>query len=139
MQRGGRVDTTGTGGRPGRDESKRTSLLIADDDRATRWLVKFGCGARFADIADAEDGRELRAQLAYLARVHPDREVVVVADVGLDVGAAYDQLGYHPATVVMTASLDARARAVIERAGGLVLPKPFTTTDLRRVVERACR
>ena len=116
-------------------------LLIADDNPAMRWLVRRTFRDQFDNIIEASDGRELFWQLVRCAHTRDASDVVVITDIrmptytGLDVLAAYDELGYHPATVVISSFPDADAHASTERAGAQLLPKPFATADLRRVVE----
>ena len=120
-------------------------LVIADDSPAMRWLVRHTLGEEFAEIVEANDGRELFWTLVRCSRTRAADDVVVITDIrmpaysGLDVLAACDELDYHPATIVMTSFPDADAYASTERAGAVLLPKPFVTSELRRLVERAQR
>lgn len=115
-------------------------LIIADDNEAMRWMVKSACRARFDDIIEARDGRELFWHLIRHAN-EPDADIVVVTDVrmpsysGLDVIATYEELGYHPPTVVITSFPDDDVRERTARAGSQLLAKPFTLAALRRVVD----
>jgi FixJ family two-component response regulator len=117
-------------------------LIIADDNQAMRWLVRSACRPHFDEILEAHDGRQLFWELVRCSRLRPASEVVVITDVrmptysGLEVIAAYEELGYHPRTVVITSFPDPSVRAETELLGGVLLPKPFTTVELRRVVER---
>jgi len=120
-------------------------LVIADDNPAMRWLVRQTCRDRFDEIVEANDGRELFWTLVRCSRTRAADDVVLVTDIrmpaysGLDVLAACDELDYHPTTIVMTSFPDADAYASTERAGAVLLPKPFVTADLRRLVDRAHR
>ena len=120
-------------------------LIVADDNPHMRWLVRTTFRDRFADIVEAGDGRELFRQLLRATLTHEDSDVVVITDIrmpaysGLDILATYDELGYHPTTIVMTSFPDADAYASTEQAGGVLIPKPFATAELRRVVEHACQ
>jgi DNA-binding NtrC family response regulator len=116
-------------------------LVIADDNPAMRWLVRQTFRDQFTEILEANDGRELFWTLVRCSRTRAASDVVVITDIrmpaysGLDVLAACDELGYHPPTVVMTSFPDADAYATTARAGVVLLPKPFGTSELRRVVE----
>lgn len=117
-------------------------LIVADDSEAMRWLVRAACRADFDEIREASDGRELFWQLVTCSRERPPSEVVVVTDMrmphytGLDVMSTYEDLAYHPPTVMMTAFPDAETTAKAARAGAALLAKPFTTAALRRLIER---
>ena len=120
-------------------------LIVADDNAHMRWLVRATFRDHFTDVVEASDGRELFQQLLHASLTRKDSEVVVITDIrmpaysGLDILDTYDELGYHPTTIVMTSFPDADAYASAERAGGVLIPKPFATADLRRVVEHACQ
>jgi len=119
-------------------------LIVADDNPQMRWLVRATLRGHFDEVVEASSGRELFWELLRSARSREAADVVVITDIrmapysGLDVLDAYDELGYHPTTVVMTSFPDVEAYERTERAGGVVIPKPFTTAELRRVVEDAC-
>jgi DNA-binding NtrC family response regulator len=116
-------------------------MIIADDNPYMRWLVRATFRGRFDDVIEASDGRELFWQLVRCSRMRAASEVIVVTDLrmpvcsGLDVLASFEELGYHPKTVVMTSYPDENAYAATERVGGVLIPKPFATTELRRIVE----
>jgi DNA-binding NtrC family response regulator len=118
-------------------------LVIADDNAHMRWLVRTTFRGCFDEIVEAADGRELFWELVRCSRTRAASEVLVITDIrmpgysGLDVLSTYDDLGFHPRTVVMTSFPDADAYACTARAGGVLLPKPFATAELRRVVEDA--
>lgn len=120
------------------------TLIVADDNAHMRWLVRTTLRDQFDDIVEVADGRELFRQLVHCSMTRSAKSVVVVTDIrmpaytGLEVLATYDDLGYHPTTIVMTAFPDADAYAQAERAGSTVIAKPFGTADLCAVVERAC-
>jgi DNA-binding NtrC family response regulator len=120
-------------------------LVIADDNPAMRWLVRHTCRDRFDEVIEANDGRELFWALVHCSRTRRAADVVLVTDIrmpaysGLEVLAACDELDYHPPTIVMTSFPDADAYASTARAGAVLLPKPFVTADLRRLVEDAHR
>jgi CheY-like chemotaxis protein len=119
---------------------KKQILIIADDNEAMRWMVKSACRALFDEIIEARDGRELFWELMRHAS-DAESDVVVVTDVrmpsysGLDVIAAYEELGYHPPTVVITSYPEDDVRARAAAAGTQLLAKPFTLAALRRVVD----
>lgn len=119
-------------------------LIIADDNAHMRWLVRMAFREQFEEIIEAADGRELFWHLVHCStHGRPSNEVVVITDIrmptysGLDVLGAYDELGYHPTTIVMTSFPDSQAYAETRRAGGVLVPKPFATAELVRVVGRA--
>ena len=120
------------------------TLIVADDNAHMRWLVRTTLRDQFDDIVEVADGRELYRQLLHFSMTREAGDVVVVTDIrmpaytGLEVLATYDDLGYHPTTIVMTAFPDADAYALAERAGSMLIPKPFATAELCAVVERAC-
>lgn len=121
-----------------------TTLIIADDSAPMRSLVAATLRDRFEHIIEAEDGRALFRQLVHCSYTLNEEDVLVVTDIrmptysGLDILATYDELQFHPVTVVMTAFPDDDAIASTARAGGVLIPKPFETAELVRVVERAC-
>ncbi|MEO8700591.1 MAG: response regulator [Kofleriaceae bacterium] len=120
-------------------------LIIADDNAHMRWLVRTTFRKTFDDVLEASDGRELFWHLVRCSRTRAASEVFVITDIrmptysGLEVLAAYDDLAYHPRTVVISSFPDADAYACTERAGGVLLPKPFATAELRRVVDDRLR
>lgn len=120
------------------------TLIVADDNAHMRWLVRTTLRDRFDDIIEVADGRELFRQLVHCSMTRAAGDVVVVTDVrmpsytGLEVLSTYDDLGYHPTTIVMTAFPDADTYAQAARAGSTLIPKPFATAELCAVVERAC-
>jgi CheY-like chemotaxis protein len=129
--------------RPGSTGALASPLLIvADDNPYMRWLVRATFRGRFDDVVEAGDGRELFWNLLRASRSRDASEVIVIADIrmpvcsGLDVLATFDELGYHPRTVVMTSYPDEQAYASAEHVRGVLLPKPFSTQELRRVVDQ---
>ncbi|MGE0398207.1 MAG: response regulator [Kofleriaceae bacterium] len=120
------------------------TLIVADDNAHMRWLVRTTLRDQFDDIVEVSDGRELFRQLVHCSMTRNAGDVLVVTDIrmpaysGLDVLATYDELGYHPKTIVMTAFPDPDAYAQVARAGSTLIPKPFATAELYAVVERAC-
>jgi DNA-binding NtrC family response regulator len=121
--------------------ARRPALIVADDNPHMRWLVRRTFRDRFSDIMEASDGRELFWQLVRCAQTRDASEVVVITDIrmptysGLDVLATYDELDYRPATVVISSFPDPEAYASVERVGARLLPKPFATVELQRVVD----
>jgi DNA-binding NtrC family response regulator len=120
------------------------TLIVADDSSHMRWLVHTTLRDQFDRIVEVADGRELFRQLVHCSMTRAAGRVVVVTDIrmpaytGLEVLATYDDLGYHPTTIVMTAFPDADAYAQVARANSTLIPKPFATSELCAVVERAC-
>jgi len=119
------------------------TLIIADDNAQMRWLVAATLRDRFAHVVEAADGRELFRELVRCSYTHDEAEVLVITDIrmpaysGLDILATYDELQFHPVTVVMTSFPDEDAVAATALAGGVLIPKPFATDELVRVVDRA--
>lgn len=115
-------------------------LVVADDSPEMRWVVRTALGDEFDEVIEAKDGRELLGQLVACAHSRPAAEVLVITDLrmpgytGLEVLAAYEELSYYPATVVMTAYPSADIHTGTARVGAVLLPKPFAARDLRRVV-----
>jgi len=121
-----------------------TTLIIADDNPQMRWLVATTLRDRFEHVREAEDGRALFRELVHCSYTRHEQDVLVITDIrmptysGLDILATYDELQFHPVTIVMTAFPDDHAIASTAAAGGVLIPKPFATAELVRVVERAC-
>lgn len=120
-------------------------LIVADDSREMRWLIRATLRSWSSEIVEAADGRELFWELLRCSRTFDERDVLVVTDVsmpvysGLDVLDVYDELDYHPSTVVVTSFPAERTATLVARAGGILIPKPFTTAALRDVVEHVWR
>lgn len=121
-------------------------LIIADDDQDMRWLVRTILGARFAEIVEAGDGRELiwhlmRSRRGRIAGGRPG--LVVVADVrmpiydGLQVLTAWQDGEPRVPLVVITSFPDeeTRERAALLRA--VFLAKPFTRASMTDAVAQA--
>ena len=120
-----------------------TTLIVADDNAQMRWLVATTLREKFEHIVEAADGRALFRELVHCSYTRHEEDVLVITDIrmptysGLDILATYDELQFHPVTVVMTAFPDDDAIASTARAGGVLIPKPFATDELVRVVDRA--
>jgi len=120
-------------------------LIVADDSREMRWLIRSTLRPWSSQIVEAADGRELFWELLRCSRAYAERDVLVVTDIcmpvysGLDVLEVYDELGYHPSTVVVTSFPAERTQTLVARMGGILIPKPFTTSALRHVVEHVWR
>jgi DNA-binding NtrC family response regulator len=120
-------------------------LIIADDNEAMRWLVRSTLAEPGMEVAEAHDGRSLFWLLVRCSFTRPARDVTVITDMcmpvysGLDVIAAFDELGYHPQTFVITAYPSAEVSARIASRGAHLVPKPFATAMLRDMVEHAWR
>jgi len=117
----------------------RRRLLIADDSPEMRWLIRSLVGDRYAEIAEAADGRELFWQLLRAAYLE-DRSLIVIADVympiydGLQVVDACRYLGFDVPLLVISAFPSAELRERVARLGVPMLPKPFTGPQLERAV-----
>ena len=115
-------------------------LLIADDNPAMRKLIRTVLADRFDEILEAADGRELFWTLVRES-YSGAQDLAVVADVcmpvysGLDVAGVCEDLGVHVPTVLITSFPSADVRARVERLGCTLVAKPFTTSDLRQVVD----
>lgn len=122
--------------------SERRRLCIADDDPRMRWLVWSVLRDEFDELVEARDGRQLLWELfrsSYSEHVH----TLIVTDVcmpvynGLDVLEACEELQYAPRVLVITSFPNPATRERVERLGGHLLAKPFTTSQLREAVHEA--
>ena len=122
--------------------SRKPRVIVADDSPEQRWLVHeivehLGC-----QILEAADGRELFWALERCQRLDCLDSVVVIADVnmpvygGLDVLEAWQHEDWPHAFVVMTAFPDEAVARRAHALGAILLPKPFTSGDLSRLVRR---
>lgn len=121
-------------------------LIIADDDQDMRWLVRAILGARFAEIVEAGDGRELiwhlmRSRRGRTATGQPG--LVVVADVrmpvydGLQVLAAWQDGEPRVPLVVITSFPDEETRERAAQLAAVFLAKPFTRASMTDAVVQA--
>jgi CheY-like chemotaxis protein len=122
--------------------TERRRLCIADDDPRMRWLVRSVLRDEFDELIEACDGRQLLWELfrsTYADHVH----TLIVTDVcmpvynGLDVLEACEELQYAPRVLVITSFPSPATRARVQRLGGRLLAKPFTTAQLRDAVHEA--
>jgi CheY-like chemotaxis protein len=121
----------------------RLRLLIADDSSEMRSLVRETIGHAFSEIVEARDGRDLMWQLLRSELTQATDEQLIVTDLcmphydGLDVLEAWRELYPDHPTILITAfpSDDVRARAAKLKV--TMLPKPFSTTSLRRAIQEA--
>jgi CheY-like chemotaxis protein len=116
-------------------------VLVADDCADHRWLLRQMLQPLGFDVLEAASGRELFWALESDQRSAADSDLLVIADVrmpvydGLDVLEAWNGDWTYP-FVVMTSFPSARVEQRVRALGGVLLAKPFTLYDLRRVVER---
>lgn len=120
---------------------RKKLVIIADDNPAMRWLVRWMLAGVADEIIEAPDGRTLFWELVRCSYSRDPRDVTVITDLcmpvynGLDIVATYDELDFHPSTIVITSYPDPKVSSEVERAGAILVPKPFTTTEFRRMVE----
>jgi two-component system response regulator (stage 0 sporulation protein F) len=124
---------------------EKRRLVIADDSAAMRWLVRRAIGDEFGEIVEAADGRELLWTLLRSEFKHDTGELLVITDLampgysGLDVLEVWRELQPAGRTLLITAFpsdlVHSRARA----AGALMLPKPFSTAALRKMIDELVR
>lgn len=123
--------------------SNRLRLLIADDSSEMRALVREAIGHAFSDVVEARDGRDLMWLLLRSELTRAPGDQLIVADLcmphydGLSVLEAWRELYPTHPTILITAfpSDDVRERAAQLKV--TMLPKPFSTTSLRRAIEEA--
>lgn len=121
--------------------TRKKLVIVADDNPAMRWLVRWVLSGVVDEIVEAPDGRALFWELVRSSYSYDARDVTLVTDLcmpvynGLDILATYDELDFHPATIVITSYPDPKVSFEVERAGAILVPKPFTTTEFRRMVE----
>ena len=117
-------------------------LLIADDSSEMRSLVREAIGHAFSDVVEVRDGRDLMWLLLRSELTHGGDQLIVT-DLcmpyydGLDVLEAWRELYPDHPTILITAfpSADVRERAAKLKV--TMLPKPFSTTSLRRAIRGA--
>jgi DNA-binding response OmpR family regulator len=119
--------------------------LVVEDDDEMRLLVVDALERDGFDVFSAPSARAAKRLLEELSiREWTPRGVdVVVTDVrmpgesGLDLAHSLRQAGWPVALVVMTAFADSDVVDQTARLGAELLPKPFRTTLLRRLVFHA--
>src|SRR5262249_10520536 len=114
------------------------TLLVADDDRAIRKIVRDRLSASGHVVEVAEDGR---AALTMIERVEPDLVLLDLQMPGLDGFAVLDALAkwaISPLVIVIPAhgSVEAAVRAMKTGAHDF-LQKPFEAAHLEHVVAKA--
>jgi CheY-like chemotaxis protein len=106
-----------------------------------RWLVWSVLRDQFDELFEAHDGRQLLWELFRASYANADH-MLLVTDVcmpvynGLDVLEACDELEYPPRVLVITSFPDRATRERVQRLGGALLAKPFTTSELRQAVRQ---
>ena len=115
----------------------RRLVLLVDDDRALRQLVRATLPEEWFEIAEAESGRDA------LAKADQRRPDLVVLDWRMPEGSGAEvlaRLKAHDATirvVVLTAEKELRERDAARRLGAdEFLTKPFSPLRLLDVLER---
>jgi two-component system response regulator (stage 0 sporulation protein F) len=117
-------------------------LVIADDSADMRWLIRTALTDSFDDAIEVADGRELFWTVETLLAKHrpSDPRVLVVSDIympvysGIDVLEAWQDRDWPFPLVAISSFPDAELRRRIRAIGGVLLPKPFTTRELRETV-----
>jgi CheY-like chemotaxis protein len=120
----------------------RSLILVADDDRAMRAMLRIVLVRQGFDVVECESGDDLIARIARVeeGEARPD---LIVSDVcmpgasGLDVGHfARSRLPDVP-LVLITAFGDARThRRARELGAALVVDKPFDLRDFCQTIAR---
>lgn len=120
---------------------RKKLVIIADDNPAMRWLVRWMLADEVDEIVEASDGRSLFWELVRCSYSYDPRDVTLITDLfmpvynGLDVLATFDELGFHPSTIVITSYPDPHVSSEVERVGAVLVPKPFTTHEFRSRVQ----
>jgi DNA-binding NtrC family response regulator len=114
------------------------TIVVADDDRAIRKIVRDRLTAAGHAVATAENGRET---LALIEKLDPDLALLDVQMPELDGFAVLDALARRespPLVIVITAhgSIEAAVRAMKAGAHDF-LQKPFEAAQLEHIVEKA--
>jgi CheY-like chemotaxis protein len=126
----------------------RSQLILADDDAATRSIVRIAIGAGYDKVIEVEDGRALFWTLVrawYELPASATLNLVVIADHlmpvydGLDVLEAWQEFECNVPLLVITAYADERTRARVARLGVPLLIKPFSLSVLRDSLARMDR
>lgn len=123
-----------------------TRLVIADDSRDMRWLIRSAVGDRFTEVVEAADGRALLWDLLVSTMAAtPQLRTLVITDLcmpsysGLEVLEAWrDELGPLPVILVTSfPSTEVHLRAA--ELGATVLAKPFRRRALQDLVDQLTR
>jgi FixJ family two-component response regulator len=120
---------------------RKKLVIVADDNPAMRWLVRWMLSDIVDEIIEAPDGRTLFWEILRCSYSRDQRDVTLITDLcmpiynGMDILATFDELDFHPSTIVITSYPDPKVSSEVERAGAILVPKPFTTTEFRRMVE----
>ncbi len=106
-----------------------------------RWIVRAAVGDQFADIVEVSDGRELFWTLLRRDFIRNEAEdQLLITDLcmpaydGLDVAAAWRELSPTAPIIVLTAFPSSAVRKRAAELGAVVVSKPISTVDLRRVI-----
>lgn len=122
--------------------------MIADDSAEMRWFVRTAVGQEFEEVVEAADGRELLWTLLRAELTSPeggDRPPdVVVTDLympgydGLDIIDAWRELHPTDPWILITAFPSDAVERRAAQLGARMLPKPFSTAQLRSAVREVC-
>lgn len=130
---------------PGRGvrAASRRRVLLAEDERALRVSVAAALARDDCEIVEVDDGRALRALLEAVRDGHARAFDVIVADVQLSGGTAFDVLAspmrdwLTTPVLLVTGFCDQHVHLTAELLGvACVLQKPFDTDVLRAAVRR---
>jgi two-component system, NtrC family, C4-dicarboxylate transport response regulator DctD len=125
--------------------SRGNQLILADDDAATRSMVRSAIGASYDEVIEVEDGRALfwtLVQAWYELPPSATMNVVVITDIlmpvydGLDVLEAWQEFECNVPLLVTTGYADERIRARVAKLGVPLLTKPFSVRVLRESLAR---
>jgi CheY-like chemotaxis protein len=115
-------------------------VLIADDDRLVRAMLRDVLADLGHEVVEAENGEEA------VARAERDRPDALIVDFlmprlsGLDALKRLRARGRRVPAVLLTAISDASVRAVSgDEAPDAILEKPFTKRGVERALARAIR
>lgn len=125
--------------------ARRHQLIVADDDAATRSIVRSAIGASYDKVIEVADGRALFWALVrawYDLPAPSTLNLVVIADIlmpvydGLDVLEAWQEFDCEVPLLVITGYADERIRARVAKLGVPLLLKPFSLPVLRDLLVR---
>ncbi|HZY03267.1 MAG TPA: response regulator [Anaeromyxobacteraceae bacterium] len=115
-------------------------VLIADDDRLIRAMLRDLLADLGHEVVEAENGEEA------VARAERERPDALILDFlmprlsGLDALKRLRSRGHHLPAVLLTAITDSSVRAVSAgEAPDAILEKPFTKRGVERALARAMR
>jgi CheY-like chemotaxis protein len=116
-------------------------LVIADDSADMRSFVREAVGGEFREVIEVSDGRQLFWTLLRADFLGgSERDLLIVTDLympaydGLAVIDAWREVYPKAPAVLITAFPSDEVRRRASDLGAVMLAKPFSTADLKRVV-----